>query len=115
MSATPVSLRRELISISRRSDNTLCCDCLFPQPTWASINLGIFICMNCAGMHRNLGTHISKVRSLDLDNWDNNMVQYMGTMGNIKANSYWEAKLPSNNKSKFISPTCSDAARNEFI
>ena len=39
------------------------------DPTWASLNLGALICMDCASLHRNLGTHLSRVRSLDLDEW----------------------------------------------
>ena len=40
-----------------------------PGPEWASINLGMLVCIECSGIHRNLGSHISKVRSLDLDEW----------------------------------------------
>ncbi len=45
--------------------------CSFPVlgPRWASWNLGIFVCIRCAGIHRNLGVHISKVRSVNLDSW----------------------------------------------
>lgn len=39
------------------------------DPEWASINLGVLMCIECSGIHRNLGSHISKVRSLDLDEW----------------------------------------------
>ena len=38
-------------------------------PQWASTNLGVFLCIRCASIHRKLGTHISKVKSLTLDNW----------------------------------------------
>jgi hypothetical protein len=38
-------------------------------PRWASWNLGIFVCIRCAGIHRNLGVHISKVKSVNLDSW----------------------------------------------
>jgi len=46
--------------------------CITSDPDWASINLGIFLCIKCAGVHRNLGVHYSKVRSIDLDTtcWD---------------------------------------------
>lgn len=50
--------------------NYLCDNCIFTLgPRWASWNLGIFLCIRCAGIHRNLGVHISKVRSVNLDSW----------------------------------------------
>jgi len=39
------------------------------DPDWASLNLGTVLCIECSGVHRNLGTHLSRVRSLDLDDW----------------------------------------------
>lgn len=54
-----------LKEIMSRDKNRVCADCLGgSQPTWASINCGVFICMKCAGIHRGLGVHISKVQSL---------------------------------------------------
>ena len=47
--------------------NRLCADCGSPDPDWASLNLGILICIECSGVHRQLGVHISKVRSCTLD------------------------------------------------
>lgn len=49
--------------------NCFCADCDSPKPEWASLNLGILMCIECSGIHRNLGSHISKVRSLGLDEW----------------------------------------------
>ena len=45
------------------------------EPQWASFNLGVFLCEICAGLHRSLGSHISKIKSLKLDNWDNDQVR----------------------------------------
>ena len=45
------------------------------DPEWISVNLGAFLCPECAGCHRNLGTHISRVRSIKLDNWEDDQVQ----------------------------------------
>lgn len=49
--------------------NDICADCGQQRPDWASLNLGTLICIECSGIHRNLGSHISRVRSLDLDDW----------------------------------------------
>ena len=49
--------------------NKNCFDCGSASPQWASVNNGLFICMNCAGIHRGFGTHVSQVRSLQMDNW----------------------------------------------
>ena len=50
--------------------NDKCADCGSKKPKWASINLGIMLCIECSGIHRSLGVHISKVRSVTLDDWD---------------------------------------------
>ncbi|CAF3727394.1 unnamed protein product [Rotaria sp. Silwood1] len=63
------------------------------NPTWASLNLGALICMDCASLHRNLGTHLSRVRSLELDEWPPELVQIMRSIGNKLANSIWEANI----------------------
>uniref|UniRef100_A0AAR2L452 Arf-GAP with coiled-coil, ANK repeat and PH domain-containing protein n=1 Tax=Pygocentrus nattereri TaxID=42514 RepID=A0AAR2L452_PYGNA len=52
------------------SGNDRCCDCGQTEPRWASINLGITLCIECSGIHRSLGVHNSKVRSLTLDSWE---------------------------------------------
>ena len=75
--------------------NDVCADCGTGNPGWASLNLGTLICIECSGIHRNLGTHISKVRSLDLDSWSSNNLELMKSIGNRVANSVWEAALHS--------------------
>ena len=63
------------------------------DPRWASWNLGIFICIRCSGIHRGMGTHISRVKSVDLDAWTDDQLQSVLRWGNGRANKYWEAKL----------------------
>ncbi|XP_070960312.1 arf-GAP with Rho-GAP domain, ANK repeat and PH domain-containing protein 3-like isoform X2 [Oncorhynchus clarkii lewisi] len=75
--------------------NKLCADCQAVNPDWASINLCVVICKNCAGQHRGLGTMVSKVQSLKLDTsvWSNEIVQLFIMLGNDRANEFWAARL----------------------
>lgn len=77
--------------------NRRCADCGIDEPDWTSINLGVFLCIRCAGIHRNLGVHHSKVRSIDLDTscWDDETVAFMRGMGNAKAARLYEWLAPS--------------------
>jgi len=72
-------------------------DCKVANPEWASINLGIMVCLECSGLHRQLGTHISKVRSLKLDSkcWEGALLAHMCSIGNTAFNAVWEANLPA--------------------
>uniref|UniRef100_A0A8C1GH92 ArfGAP with RhoGAP domain, ankyrin repeat and PH domain 2 n=1 Tax=Cyprinus carpio TaxID=7962 RepID=A0A8C1GH92_CYPCA len=76
--------------------NRKCADCQAPEPEWASINLCVVICKNCAGQHRSLGPGISKVRSMKLDSsiWTNELIELFLDVGNKNSNSFWEANLP---------------------
>ncbi|XP_040211372.1 arf-GAP with GTPase, ANK repeat and PH domain-containing protein 3-like isoform X2 [Rana temporaria] len=77
-------------SIRSVRGNSLCVDCDTPNPDWASLNLGTLMCIECSGIHRNLGTHLSRVRSLDLDDWPVELTMVMMAIGNSLANSVWE-------------------------
>ncbi|XP_053094143.1 arf-GAP with coiled-coil, ANK repeat and PH domain-containing protein 2 isoform X4 [Pangasianodon hypophthalmus] len=72
--------------------NSTCCDCGQPEPKWASINLGITLCIQCSGIHRSLGVHFSKVRSLTLDTWEPELLKLMCELGNSVINQIYEAR-----------------------
>ncbi|CEO60813.1 hypothetical protein PMG11_05334 [Penicillium brasilianum] len=81
-------------SLLKLESNKICADCKRNKhPRWASWNLGIFICIRCSGIHRGMGTHISRVKSVDLDAWTDEQLQSVVRWGNGRANKYWEAKL----------------------
>ncbi|KAI4764922.1 ArfGap-domain-containing protein [Aureobasidium sp. EXF-3400] len=86
--------QQTLKSLVKLEGNKSCADCKRNKhPRWASWNLGIFICIRCSGIHRGMGTHISRVKSVDLDSWTDEQLQSMLKWGNTRANKYWEAKL----------------------
>ncbi|XP_030630657.1 arf-GAP with coiled-coil, ANK repeat and PH domain-containing protein 2 [Chanos chanos] len=72
--------------------NETCCDCGQSEPRWASINLGITLCIECSGIHRSLGVHNSKVRSLTLDSWEPELLKLMCELGNRVINQIYEAR-----------------------
>uniref|UniRef100_A0A8C6WS76 ArfGAP with GTPase domain, ankyrin repeat and PH domain 3 n=1 Tax=Neogobius melanostomus TaxID=47308 RepID=A0A8C6WS76_9GOBI len=80
-------------SIRNVRGNSFCVDCDAPNPDWASLNLGALMCIECSGIHRNLGTHLSRVRSLDLDDWPVELSMVMTAIGNAMANSVWEGAV----------------------
>ncbi|KAL6480397.1 hypothetical protein MHYP_G00114300 [Metynnis hypsauchen] len=98
---------------SNRS-NKVCADCKAINPDWASINLCVVICKNCAGQHRSLGTMVSKVQSLKLDTsvWSNEIVQLFIMLGNDRANEFWAARLPATEE---LDCDASPEQRREFI
>ncbi|XP_029688961.1 arf-GAP with coiled-coil, ANK repeat and PH domain-containing protein 3-like isoform X1 [Takifugu rubripes] len=70
--------------------NGQCCDCGQADPRWASINLGVLLCIECSGIHRSLGVHCSKVRSLTLDSWEPELLKLMCELGNGVINHIYE-------------------------
>ncbi|KAJ9082216.1 hypothetical protein DSO57_1006327 [Entomophthora muscae] len=96
--------------------NRTCADCDTPGPEWCSINFGILLCIECSGIHRSLGTHITKVRSLALDvvTFTPDLIGLLQRLGNCTANAFWEASMDENgfyvedSGSKWTKPTPSD-------
>ncbi|KAK2914935.1 arf-GAP with GTPase, ANK repeat and PH domain-containing protein 1-like isoform X1 [Channa argus] len=87
-----------LQAIRNARGNNFCVDCDAPNPTWASLNLGALICIECSGIHRNLGTHLSRVRSLDLDDLPRELTLVLSAIGNHMVNSIWEARTLGHRK-----------------
>ncbi|XP_026549109.1 arf-GAP with coiled-coil, ANK repeat and PH domain-containing protein 1-like, partial [Notechis scutatus] len=83
--------------VQRLEGNAQCCDCREAAPEWASINLGITLCIECSGIHRSLGVHFSKVRSLTLDAWEPELVKLMTFLGNQVINQIYEARVEEMN------------------
>ncbi|GAA97646.1 uncharacterized protein L969DRAFT_94787 [Mixia osmundae IAM 14324] len=82
-----------LRALVKRPDNKICSDCKRNDARWASTNLGVFFCIRCSGIHRGMGVHISRVKSVDLDTWTPEQIQNVQRWGNKRANRYWEAHL----------------------
>ncbi|XP_041851133.1 BAR_ACAPs and ArfGap_ACAP domain-containing protein [Melanotaenia boesemani] len=72
--------------------NQQCCDCGEEEPRWASVNLGVTMCIECSGIHRSLGVHVSKVRSLTLDSWEAEQLKLLCVLGNDVMNRIYEAR-----------------------
>uniref|UniRef100_A0A3Q3N9M0 Arf-GAP with coiled-coil, ANK repeat and PH domain-containing protein n=1 Tax=Mastacembelus armatus TaxID=205130 RepID=A0A3Q3N9M0_9TELE len=80
--------------------NQLCCDCGEEEPRWASVNLGVTVCIECSGIHRSLGVHLSKVRSLTLDSWEAEQLKLLCILGNNVVNQIYEARCSEEGRVK---------------
>lgn len=95
--STTDKLQQQLSSFVNSSGNKYCAECNARQPRWASTNLGVFICLRCSGIHRSLGVHISKIKSVNLDTWSLAQIQSIIELGgNVQLNKLYEWNIPSN-------------------
>ncbi|XP_028355684.1 arf-GAP with dual PH domain-containing protein 1 isoform X2 [Physeter macrocephalus] len=85
--------RKAVLELLQRPANARCADCGAPDPDWASYTLGVFICLSCSGIHRNI-PQVSKVKSVRLDTWEDAQVEFMTSRGNHVARATFESKVP---------------------
>ncbi|XP_034043988.1 arf-GAP with dual PH domain-containing protein 2-like isoform X1 [Thalassophryne amazonica] len=83
-----------LLDLLQQAGNNMCADCGAPDPDWASYTLGIFVCLNCSGMHRNLPA-VSRVKSIHLDFWEDSQVEFMKQRGNTAVKTEYEKCVPA--------------------
>ncbi|XP_069390944.1 arf-GAP with coiled-coil, ANK repeat and PH domain-containing protein 2 isoform X1 [Paralichthys olivaceus] len=97
----PPAQRQAALGVALRGPgNQRCCDCGEEEPRWASINLGVTMCIECSGIHRSLGVHLSKVRSLTLDSWEAEQLKLLCVLGNDVMNQIYEARCSEEGRVK---------------
>nr|XP_033698507.1 arf-GAP with SH3 domain, ANK repeat and PH domain-containing protein 1 isoform X6 [Tursiops truncatus] len=99
--------------VQRLPGNDVCCDCGSSEPTWLSTNLGILTCIECSGIHREMGVHISRIQSLELDKLGTSELLLAKNVGNSSFNDIMEANLPS--PSPKPTPSSDMTVRKEYI
>uniref|UniRef100_A0AAY4BMK2 ArfGAP with SH3 domain, ankyrin repeat and PH domain 1b n=1 Tax=Denticeps clupeoides TaxID=299321 RepID=A0AAY4BMK2_9TELE len=91
--------------------NEVCCDCGAADPKWLSTNLGILTCIECSGIHREMGVHISRIQSLELDKLGTSELLLAKNVGNSSFNEIMEGNLPCPKPT----PSSDMTVRKEFI
>ncbi|KAM8791485.1 LOW QUALITY PROTEIN: arf-GAP with SH3 domain, ANK repeat and PH domain-containing protein 3 [Rhynchonycteris naso] len=103
-----------IAEVKSRPGNSQCCDCAAADPTWLSTNLGVLTCIQCSGVHRELGVRFSRMQSLTLDLLGPSELLLALNIGNTRFNEVMEAQLPSHGGSK-PSADSDMSARRDYI
>jgi len=94
-----------------KNENSTCADCKSKGAAWASLDFGVFVCIQCSGVHRSFGMHVTRIRSTKLDSWIVGDYKVLETVGNAIANLYWEHSF----KNRSFTPLNSDEERTSYI
>ncbi len=97
-------------------ENNICADCKSKGASWVSLGYGVFVCINCSGVHRSFGMHITRVRSTKLDSWTRGDAKIMQTIGNKLANMYWEHHIIFHHKEHiFLEDNRAEYIKNKYL
>lgn len=108
-----VNSGKDMLALLRKAvANRSCADCGSPDPTWISVSIGVLLCIECSGVHRSLGSHISKVRSFELDLWDEK-TEAVEKISNADVNFVFEALIPADTQKPL--PSSDRESREKWI
>ncbi|XP_068762725.1 arf-GAP with dual PH domain-containing protein 1-like isoform X2 [Montipora capricornis] len=83
-----------LRKIQRQNGNDLCADCCGSEPKYACLNKGLFLCQSCCGVHRSFRNKVPRIKSVEIDFWTEDMLEFMKQHGNDKGNVIWAKNVP---------------------